>query len=110
MKLQLKSLVLMVFSISALFYSAMSFAEPADEYVVELYDTYCTACHSTEGTGAPISFDASQWEAKLAQGLEPLVNNAITGVGNMPAQGGCMECAYEDFEDLINYMTQPKAE
>lgn len=89
---------------------AASVAEPVDEYVAELYETYCMACHSTEGTGAPIAFDASQWNVKLEQGLEPLVNNAITGIGNMPAQGGCMECAFEDFEDLVNYMTQAKPE
>lgn len=89
-------------------WSGASQSEPVDEYVLELYGIYCVACHSVEGTGAPMSFDASQWANKLANGLEPLVNNAIQGVGNMPAQGGCMECSYEDFEDLINYMTQAK--
>lgn len=87
---------------------SISHAQAVDDYVLELYDTYCMACHSIEGTGAPISFDTNQWRGKLDEGIDPLVNNAITGVGNMPAQGGCMECSYEDFEDLINYMTQAK--
>ena len=87
-----------------------SYAAPVDEYTVELYETYCQACHSLEGTGAPLAFDPSKWEKVLSGGSEAAVNNAIKGAGNMPAQGGCMECAYEDFEDLLNYMSQAKPE
>ncbi len=88
--------------------SSVASGEPADEYVVELYETYCLACHSIEGTGAPRAFNTEQWSALSQQKGDQMVNNAITGVGNMPAQGGCMECAYEDFEDLIDYMSKPK--
>ena len=91
-------------------HSMVGHAALADDYVVELYDTYCSACHSNKGTGAPMAFAPEQWNTALAKGAEQLVNNAITGVGNMPAQGGCMECAYEDFEDLVNYMTSAKAQ
>lgn len=91
-------------------YSGAVYSAPTDEYVVELYDTYCSSCHSLEGTGAPIAFNPAQWNESLSQGQEQVVNNAITGIGNMPAQGGCMECAYEDFEDLVNYMSHPKVE
>lgn len=93
-----------------LFVNTVVNAEPVDEYVVELYETYCLACHSLQGTGAPIAFEADQWKVALNKGADQLVNNAITGVGNMPAQGGCMECAYEDFEDLIDYMSRPQSE
>lgn len=87
-----------------------SYATPVDEYVVELYETYCQACHSLEGTGAPLAFEPSKWQKALSGGSEVVVNNAIKGVGNMPAQGGCMECTYEDFEDLLDYMSQARPE
>jgi len=91
--------------------SAMIFvssAIAADDYTVELYDTYCKACHSISGTGAPVSFLAEEWRERATKGLNTLVDNAVNGIGNMPAQGLCQECSYDDFEDLINYMSRPK--
>jgi cytochrome c5 len=93
---------------SLLLSSGLAYAEAVDDYTLDLYQTYCESCHSLEGTGAPIAFDPAQWEEGLSKGREQVINNAITGAGNMPAMGGCMECAYEDFEDLIDYMTSPK--
>ena len=102
MNLYVNRLLRICSAATLLFCSGVALAEPADEYIVELYQIYCQACHAQQGTGAPTAFDASQW----TQGTDQLVNNAIKGVGNMPALGGCMECAYQDFEDLINYMSQ----
>jgi cytochrome c5 len=79
-----------------------------DEYTVELYDTYCKACHSVAGAGVPVAFKSSDWEKRIAKGFDQVVNNAINGVGNMPAQGSCQECVYQDFEDLVNYMSTAK--
>jgi len=84
--------------------SAVNSAIAADDYTVELYQTYCHACHTNAGANVPVAFDEKEWRARLKPGLESLVNNAINGKGNMPPQGSCMECTYEDFEDLINYM------
>jgi len=80
----------------------------ADEYTVELYDTYCKACHSIAGAGAPVAFVKDDWDQRMKRGLETLVNNAVNGIGNMPAQGLCQECTYEDFEDLVIYMSTVK--
>jgi len=75
-----------------------------DPYTVELYETYCQACHSVASANTPVAFDQKAWSKRLEGGMAELVNSAIVGIGNMPAQGSCMECAYEDFEDLISYM------
>lgn len=81
--------------------------DEVDEYTVELYELYCTACHAVAASGAPQAF-TSDWQDYLDKGMDTLVNNAITGIGNMPAMGTCGECAAEDLEDLIRYMAQEK--
>lgn len=81
-----------------------------DPYIVEIYETYCMACHATSAAGAPVAFDAKVWSKRLNKGIDKVVNSAISGSGNMPAQGGCMECSYEDFQDLVNYMASEKKE
>lgn len=83
-------------------------AQAADEYTEDLYKSYCQACHVIQSGIAPKSFDVKAWQLLLKNGLTPLVENAITGKGNMPSQGGCQECTYEDFEDLIIYMSSEK--
>lgn len=89
---------------------AMSFclttfdALAVDPYVADLYKNYCQACHTVKETGAPQTFDTAEWQKRLKKGQDTLVNNAILGMGSMPAQGGCQECTYEDFEDLIRLM------
>jgi len=85
-------------------------AQASDDYTIELYETYCMACHANAGAGVPVAFNQSDWDKKLANGLDKLINSAITGVGNMPAQGSCMECTYEDFEDLVTYMSEPQTD
>lgn len=91
--------------ISLLFHQSL-YAE--DEYIVELYDTYCQACHTAQGSEAPRAFDNSIWSNRLQRGLDVVVSSAIEGVGNMPAMGSCMECTYEDMEDLVRYMSKAK--
>lgn len=90
-------------------FGSLSFPSMAiDEYTKELYENYCQACHIVQNGIAPKAFDVKAWEPRLKKGLVALVDNAITGKGNMPAQGGCQECTYEDFEDLIKYMSSEK--
>lgn len=79
-----------------------------DEYTIELYETYCLGCHGVEGINAPVAFLEDQWEKRLKAGMEVLVNNAVNGFESMPAQGGCMECTYEDLENIISYMSSSK--
>ena len=85
--------------------SIVNLVSAADEYTVELYDTYCKACHSVAAAGAPVAFNKRHWGDRMEKGIDNLVNNAVNGIGNMPAQGSCQECTYEDFEDLISYMS-----
>ncbi len=60
----------------------------------EVYQAQCTACHAAGVAGAPKLGDTAAWGARIATGLEALVNSALKGKGAMGAQGG------GDFEDL----------
>lgn len=60
----------------------------------EVFKAQCTTCHTAGVAGAPKLGDASAWGARIATGLEALVNSALKGKGAMAAQGG------GDFEDL----------
>jgi cytochrome c5 len=60
----------------------------------EVYKAQCTACHAAGVAGAPKTGDVAGWSARIATGLESLVNSALKGKGAMGAQGG------GDFEDL----------
>lgn len=54
----------------------------------DIYKSTCAACHDSGAAGAPKKGDAGAWSARLAQGYDTLVNNAIKGVRAMPAKGG----------------------
>ena len=48
----------------------------------------CALCHSSGMMNSPKIGDKEQWAPRIAQGKEMLVNNAIKGIGVMPAKGG----------------------
>ena len=48
----------------------------------------CALCHASGMMNSPIIGDKGQWAPRIAQGKEMLVNNAIKGIGVMPAKGG----------------------
>ncbi|HEX9172926.1 MAG TPA: c-type cytochrome [Telluria sp.] len=53
-----------------------------------VYTAICAACHTTGAAGAPKLGDASAWSARIAQGFDTLLKNAIHGIRAMPAKGG----------------------
>ena len=48
----------------------------------------CALCHSSGMMNSPKIGDKEQWAPRIAQGKAMLVNNAIKGIGVMPAKGG----------------------
>lgn len=61
----------------------------------EVFKNQCAACHAAGLAGAPKLADTAAWGARIAQGLETLVNSALKGKNGMGAQGGGN---YEDVE------------
>jgi len=76
-----------------------------------LYQAVCRACHAPENVmvSAPKAGDTAEWERRLRTGLDQLTDNALNGIGAMPAKGGCTSCTAEQLRDAIRYMTAPVA-
>ena len=54
----------------------------------DIYNSVCMSCHMSGAAGAPITGKVDQWSERIAKGSDTLYNNAINGIGVMPAKGG----------------------
>ena len=79
---------------------------PADGAGV--YNTACVACHAAGVAGAPKVGDAEAWSARIGQGMETMVENAIQGFqggsGVMPAKGGNPSLSDQEVAAAVQYM------
>ena len=64
----------------------------------------CILCHGAGVMGAPKIGDATQWEARIAQGKEKLINHAIQGINMMPAKGGNSALSDEEVAAAVIWM------
>jgi len=60
----------------------------------QVFAAQCTTCHTPGLVGAPKFGDADAWGARIKTGYAALLHSALTGKGQMGAQGG------GDFTDL----------
>ncbi len=77
--------------------------EPRDGATV--FNTFCTACHTTGAAGAPIRGNHELWAPRVAKGMDVLTNHALNGFNAMPARGSCMDCTDEEVVAAIKYLT-----
>ena len=61
----------------------------------QVFEAQCTTCHTAGLLGAPKFGDASAWGPRVGKGYDALLQSALHGKGNMPAQGGG---DFSDFE------------
>ena len=54
----------------------------------QVFEAQCTTCHTAGLLGAPKFGDAAAWGPRIAKGYDALLQSALHGKGNMPAQGG----------------------
>lgn len=71
----------------------------------EVYTAVCAACHVSGAAGAPKLDDKANWETRVAQGFEGLLNSAINGKGAMPARAG-QNIQDDELKSAIIYMTK----
>lgn len=76
--------------------------EPRD--AAEIYQGKCAACHNTGVAGAPKLGEVSDWEARVAKGMEVVFENAWNGLNAMPPKGLCMDCSEQEMRATIEYM------
>ena len=70
----------------------------------DVYKAVCAACHATGAIGAPKLGDAAGWAARIAQGYDTLVGNAIKGIRGMPAKGGNADLDDLEVASAVVYM------
>jgi cytochrome c5 len=61
----------------------------------QVFQAQCATCHASGALGAPKLGDAGAWGPRIKNGVEALLNSALKGKNNMPAQGGG---EFSDFE------------
>lgn len=78
--------------------------KPADARLAALYESSCKACHTVADSGAPLTGDRTQWDARWAKGEAVLLQHTQVGFGAMPAGGQCFTCTPADMAALIRFM------
>lgn len=70
----------------------------------ELYNSVCSACHTSGALGAPKLGSASDWSARMSGGIDQVIANAINGINAMPPKGTCSTCSDDDIANAVQYM------
>ena len=70
----------------------------------EVYDTACVACHGSGALGAPRFGNKGDWGARIGQGYDTLVKNAIEGIRQMPPRGGNADLTDAEVARAVAYM------
>jgi cytochrome c len=80
--------------------------EVAPEGGEKVYQQACLLCHGAGVAGSPITGDEAAWSARIAQGRDKLLSNAINGIGVMPPKGGQTQLSDEEVASAVDYMIQ----
>lgn len=78
----------------------------AERSPADIYNAYCTTCHSIGLAGAPKTGAAGDWEPRIAQGMDVVYQHAITGLRGMPPRGLCMDCSDEEIQATTDWMIE----
>ena len=70
----------------------------------EIFNSACTACHSTGAAGAPKVGDKEAWAPRIATGMDTLLEVAGKGKNAMPPRGTCGNCSDDELKAAIEYM------
>ena len=79
-------------------------AKPAAANGKQVFDSVCTACHSTGVAGAPKLGDKAAWGPRIAQGMDTLVHSALNGKNAMPPKGGNPSLTEAQVRAAVQYM------
>ena len=81
----------------------------------QVYNEICIACHAPPGVGgAPALGDGDAWAARIAQGMDTLIDHALHGfsgsAGVMPRKGGRVDLSDEEIIGAVEYMVEQVAQ
>lgn len=72
----------------------------------KIYQQACKLCHDAGVAGSPMLGDKAAWAARMEQGRDKLVSNAILGIGVMPPKGGQSQLSNEEVTSAVDYLIQ----
>jgi cytochrome c5 len=70
----------------------------------EVVETICATCHVSGKDGAPKIGDVAAWTKHSKKGLVKLTENAISGIGKMPAHGGQLNLSDLEMSRAVAFM------
>jgi cytochrome c5 len=81
----------------------------------QVYNAVCIACHAAPGVGgAPSLGDGDAWAARIARGMDTLIDHALHGfsgsTGVMPMKGGRVDLSDEEIIGAVEYMVEQVAQ
>jgi cytochrome c5 len=81
----------------------------------QVYKAVCIACHAAPGVGgAPALGDRDAWTARIARGMDLLIDHALHGfsgsTGIMPRKGGRIDLSDEEIIGAVEYMVEQVAQ
>ena len=69
-----------------------------------IFNTVCSACHTTGAAGAPKVDDKAAWAPRVATGKEALYKSALGGKNAMPARGGVATLTDDEIKATVDYL------
>jgi cytochrome c5 len=106
----MKKSILMVAAGSALAISMSAAVAGKDQTGAEVVKAICAQCHAEGRDGAPKIGNATDWGARMSQGMTTLTSHAVRGYRGMPAHGGESSLTDLEITRAIIYMIAPKSE
>jgi cytochrome c5 len=81
----------------------------------QVYNAVCIACHAPPGVGgAPALGDGEAWAARIAHGMDTLIDHALHGftgsTGVMPKKGERVDLSDEEVIGAVEYMVEQIAQ
>lgn len=94
--------------LSLLLFTSLVTSVHAEDSGFEVYEQYCSACHSQGMLGAPMLGDRKDWAPRISKGISILNYNANMGYvgqnGVMPKKGGYLNLSDEAVVNAVKYM------
>ena len=73
----------------------------------KIFKQYCVSCHGNPpliDVKAPHIGDSAAWARIKKSGMTKVMHKTLSGVGAMPARGGCFECSDEQLSKTVEYI------
>ncbi|MBH32351.1 MAG: cytochrome C [Gammaproteobacteria bacterium] len=70
----------------------------------EVYKAVCQSCHTTGVINAPLYGNKDSWGERINKDLSVLYQNAINGIGAMPAKGGRPDISNKLVKSAVDYI------